>query len=109
MHALERVTEVTVPQRWPVVRCDNVDILGADNNIDRLVLFKAEVHALEFAAEEFDQSVLKHNTVEDIAPADEVGNKCVLRLVINILGRADLRMRPLSMTTTVSDMESASS
>ena len=74
----------------PVVRCDNVDILGADNNIDRLVLFKAEVHALEFAAEEFDQSVLKHNTVEDIALADEVGNKCVLRLVINILGRADL-------------------
>ena len=55
MHALERYRG-DGSAKVAVVRCDNVDILGADNNIDRLVLFKAEVHALEFAAEEFDQS-----------------------------------------------------
>ena len=89
MHALERYRG-DGSAKMSVVRCDNVNILRADNNINRLVLFKAEVHAFEFAAEEFDQSVLKHNTVEDITLADKVGNERVLRLVIYILGRADL-------------------
>ena len=89
MHALKRYRGDGSAQ-VSVIGGDDVDILGADNDVDGLVFLKAEVDAFELAAEEFDQSVLKHNAVEDVAFADEVRDKCVFRLVIDILGRADL-------------------
>ena len=89
MHALEGHRGDRSAQ-MAVVGSDDIDILGADNDIHRLVLFKAEVNASELASEEFDQSVLKHYAVKDIALADEVRDEGVLRLVIDILGRSDL-------------------
>ena len=55
MHALERYRGDGAA-KMALVRRDDVNILRADNNINRLVRGKALVHALEFAAEEFDQS-----------------------------------------------------
>ena len=73
-----------------LLRRDDVDILRADDDVDRLVLFKALVDALELSAEEFDQIVVQHHAVENIGLADEVRDERVLGLVVDILRRADL-------------------
>ena len=62
-----------------------VDILRTDYNIDRLVFAESDIDALEFRAENLDEAVLNHNTVNNVAVADEVCNECVLRLIVNIL------------------------
>ena len=69
---------------------NDVDILRTDHDVDRLVLFKALVHALEFPAEEFDQIIVQHHAVENVRFADEIRDEGVLRLVIDILRRTDL-------------------
>ena len=68
----------------------NVNILRADHHVHRLVLFEALVHALEDPAKELDPVILQHDTVQNVAFADEVRHEGVFRLVINILGAADL-------------------
>ena len=72
------------------LRFYEVDILRTDYNIDRLVFAESDIDALEFRAENLDEAVLNHNTVKNVAVADEVCNECVLRLIVNILRCTDL-------------------
>ena len=69
---------------------NNVHVLGADNDVNVLALFKAGVHAVKGVTGEIDLVVGEHHTVEDVALADEIGNKSVLRLVVYVDRRADL-------------------
>ena len=85
-----KVMLVTVPVSMAVLHGDDIDILRADDDVHRLVLCKALVHALEAAAERFDHIVLTHDAVENVALADEVRHEGVLRFIIYILRRADL-------------------
>ena len=73
-----------------LLRRDDVDILRTDDDVDRFVGRKALVDALELPAEELDLIILQHDAVEDVGLADEIRDKRVLRLVIDILRAADL-------------------
>ena len=48
------------------------------------------IHAVEDPAEELDLVILEHHAVQDIGFADEVRHEGVLRLVVDVLGSADL-------------------
>ena len=73
-----------------VLGSGNFNILGTDDNIDRRVFAESLVNTFKLFAENLDSAVVKHNSVENICLTDKVGNKCVHRLVVYILGRADL-------------------
>ena len=66
------------------LRFYEVDVLRADDNVDRLIISKAFINAGKFCAEDFNQLVVDHQTVHDVALADEVGNECVFRLVVDL-------------------------
>ena len=51
---------------------------------------EAAVHAGELLAVHFHDLIPDHDAVEDVALADEVRHKGVLRLVVDVLRRADL-------------------
>ena len=61
-----------------------VNVLRADDNVNRLIISKAFINAGKFRAEDFNQLGLDHQTVHDVALADEVGNECVFRLVVDL-------------------------
>ena len=42
------------------------------------------IDAGKFRTEDFNQLVVDHQTVHDVALADEVGNECVFRLVVDL-------------------------
>ena len=73
-----------------VTGVNDFKILRTDNDIDRCILLEALVHALEGAAAELDLAVLEHHAVNDIGFADEIRNKGVDRLVVDIGRAADL-------------------
>ena len=56
----------------------------ADDNVYRLVCSESLIDAGKFRAEDFNQLVVDHQTVHDVALADEVGNECVFRLVVDL-------------------------
>ena len=91
------------------LRFYEVDVLRADDHIHRLVGLETAVQTGEFLAVHPHHPVLMHDAVDDVGLADEVGHEGVLRLVVNILRSADLLDLAASMTTTVSDMDRASS
>ena len=88
-HAGDRTAEVAA------VGGDYVHVLGADDHVHRLVWLKAAVQAAELAAENLHHVVGAHGAVEDVALADEIRHKGVLRLVIDVLGRTYLLYTPL--------------
>ena len=57
----------------------------ADDNVYRLVCSEPLIDAGKFRTEDFNQLVVDHQTVHDVALADEVGNECVFRLVVDLL------------------------
>ena len=69
---------------------DYVHVLGADNNVNLLTALKAAVQTVKNMAGEENSVILHHHAVKNITLTDEVGNKGVFRLVINIHGCADL-------------------
>ena len=79
-HAVERALACLA--QHPVFR--------PDHHIHRLVAAKTRVHALKFVPAEGNPVIPDHARVENIALADEVRHKGVLRLVINALGVANL-------------------
>ena len=56
----------------------------ADDNVYRLVCSESLIDAGKFRTEDFNQLVVDHQTVHDVALADEVGNECVFRLVVDL-------------------------
>ena len=73
-----------------VTGVNDFKILRTDNDIDRRILLESLVHALERAAAELDLAVLEHHAVNDIGFTDEIRNKGVDRLVVDIGRAADL-------------------
>ena len=69
---------------------DDVDVLGADDHVHRLVGGEAAVQALELLAVHAHHAVGVHDAVNDVALANEVGHKGVFGLVIDVQGGADL-------------------
>ena len=67
-----------------------VDVLRTHNHIDRHILTEALVHALEIMSDEGNLPVRDHRTVEDVALPDKVGDKRVLRLVVDVHWGTDL-------------------
>ncbi len=72
------------------VRGHNVDVFRPDDYVNRLVFVEAFVYAGKGAAEELDQAVVQHHTVQDVTLTDEISDKRVFRFVVNILGPANL-------------------
>ena len=56
----------------------------ADDNVYRLVCSESLIDAGKFRTEDFNQLVVDHQTVHNVALADEVGNECVFRLVVDL-------------------------
>ena len=49
-----------------------------------VVCSESLIDAGKFRTEDFNQLVVDHQTVHDVALADEVGNECVFRLVVDL-------------------------
>ena len=71
-------------------RRDDVHVLGADDDVDRLVFGEAAVDADEILPAEIDEEVFFHHAVDDVAFADEVRDERVRRLIVDVRRRADL-------------------
>ena len=69
---------------------DDVDVLGPDDHVHRLVGSKPPVQTGKFLSVHPNHTVGVHDAVDDIGLPDEVGHKGVLGLVINVDGGADL-------------------
>ena len=69
---------------------DNIQILRTDDNINHLVFTEAVIHAVKASAAEHNLVIIHHHTFNDIGFADEVRNKFIDRLVINISRAANL-------------------
>ncbi len=63
---------------------------GRSDHLYALLPGKAAVHAGELDAREGDEEIAVHHAVHDVGVTDEVGDKGVLGLVVDVLGGADL-------------------
>ena len=68
----------------------DIDILGANDHIHRLIFLKAAVHAGKFLSIHAYHTVGMHDAVNDVGLPDEIGHECVLGLIVDIGGRANL-------------------
>ena len=89
MHALEklrldRALEHTLGTR------DNVEVLGADDDVDLFVLIVAAGTAGVLLVLEHDEVVLKHDAVDDVRLADELGDEFVDGGAVDFGRRTDL-------------------
>ncbi len=73
-----------------VVRRDDLNILGPDDDVHRLVRVKALVDAVEAHPGKLDEIILRHDAGQDVAFADEIRHEGVFRLVVNVDRGADL-------------------
>ena len=87
----------------------NLHILGTDNDVNQLARGKALVDTGKLLSGKLYTEIPLHHAGEDVRLPDEVGDKGILRLIIDIHRCADLLNVPPRMTTTVSLMVSASS
>ena len=69
-------------------------VLRAQHHVHIRVLAEARVHAREIAAEEAHEPVAHHRAGHDVAVADEIRDESGLRLVVDILRRAELEDMP---------------
>lgn len=89
VHALEklrldRALEHTLGTR------DNVEVLGADDDVDLFVLIVAAGTAGVLLVLEHDEVVLKHDAVDDVRLADELGDEFVDGGAVDFGRRTDL-------------------
>ena len=89
VHALEklrldRALEHTLGTR------DNVEVLGADDDVDLFVLIVATGTAGVLLVLEHDEVVLKHDAVDDVRLADELGDEFVDGGAVDFGRRTDL-------------------
>ena len=68
----------------------DIHVLRANHHIYRLIGRKAGIQTLEGLTAKANLVVREHDAVHDVAFADKVSDEGVNRLVVNILGRADL-------------------
>ena len=78
------------PHQLSLLHGDDVDVLGPDDHVHRLVGGEPAVHTGELLAVHFHHVVADHGAVENVALADKVGNESILRLIVNVLRRSDL-------------------
>ena len=74
----------------PLFRGDDIHILRADDRVYRLIFLEALIKALEPVPGKLCEIILPHDSIQNIALADEIRHECVLRLVVDILRRTDL-------------------
>ena len=77
---------------------DDVHVLGADDDIDRLVFSEAAVKAVEHLPRKARAAVGGHGAVEDVGFSDEVGNESVDGFVVNIAMAALLGVATMGTT-----------
>ena len=65
-------------------RLEDINVFGAEDDIDRGIDAEALVYTLKFVSGKGDGFILEHESVQDVALADEVGNERVDRLVVNV-------------------------
>ena len=68
----------------------DVDILRANNHVDTFMRGKTFVDTGKAPAGKFAEVILVHDTVKDITLPDKIRHKSILRLIVNILRRANL-------------------
>ena len=64
---------------------DQVNILWPNYHVHRTIAAKAHVYAGELYPKNFNELILYHDAVQDVAISYEVGHKRVLRFIIYIL------------------------
>ena len=88
MHALEGHARHCAGEH-PLFCGDDIHILRANDRVYRFIFLEALIKALEPMARKLREIIRPHHAVEDIALANKIRHKGVLRLVIDILRRAD--------------------
>ena len=71
-------------------RLNYLNILRSHHSLNKFVFFKACIETLKLNSAKGNQIVLKHNCIYYVRLTDKVCHKGIDRLVINILGCADL-------------------
>jgi len=89
MHPLENEIR-DFPRDGSAVRFCQFDIFRADDDIDGLAVSEAFVGARERSTVNRDKAVFYEDSREEIAVADEVGDKSVLRFVVDHFRRTHL-------------------
>ena len=89
VHALEH-DGLDHALKQTVARIHEAQILRTDDDVDRGIMAEAAVHAFKFAVAELDLPILEHDAVDDVGLADEVRDKGVFRLVVDVGRAADL-------------------
>ena len=89
MHALKEHAE-HLSGHLPVLYIDNIDILGPDDDIYRLLFLKSKIHTVKCDIIKPHLVILEHDTRDDIALSDEICNIPVCRLVVYLFRRTDL-------------------
>ncbi len=89
MHALEQNGFHYAFQFTFSTRHD-IQILGTDNNVHDFIFAKPMVYAGKAASFKYDFIIFQHNALNDIAFANEIRDKFIYRLVINICRCANL-------------------
>ena len=94
VHSLEDQMGANACER-AFLRAHQIDVLRPDHHIHRGVGAESLVHTGKPGAEDLHQLVPNHSPVDDVALADEVGHKGVLRLVVDLLRSTHLLDIPL--------------
>ena len=90
MHALKDGGGYRTRQHRRLRRLEDVNILGAQHDIYRHLLPESLIHALELMTGERDLPILDHRSVQAVTLTDEISDKRIDRLVINIDRGTDL-------------------
>lgn len=81
-------SDIAVHKAFP--GCDDLHILRTDDDVDRRVGAESFIHTGNPGAENLNDPVFHHDTVDDIAVPDKIGYERVDRLVVDHFRCADL-------------------
>ena len=68
----------------------NIDILRTNDHIHGVVLTETRIDTIEHLSAELHFLIFDHRTAQDIALADKIRHKAVLRFIVDIRRRTDL-------------------
>ena len=74
-----------MPCRVPSSGVNQINILRADHNVNRLIVSKALVHTGESGTEDLNQLIMDHDARYNVALTDEVGHEGIFRLIVDLL------------------------